>query len=327
MVLIGTITDESSPLHLTNRVLSDDYFLPSSPPDSAIKHKSQEVKTLYDIILYSPCAATYQCLVDRGKDTNCFDIPDPWPKLQELWEINTPCYKLPDTIFEYWDGSFLKCHCCKPVIVGIRVGHDGKIDELMLPTRYRKYPSDESWCKTIDKWLEKKPTFLSYDVSNPALLLNGHLFDSMELFHSHSSDLMRPSFTPLPDADTYSNEEWNLNTHSKKDTNVEESLDSDSNKSTDSASLEKFKDACSKPYEFIREPPRSSPYDVSFVKFGLPKGKQLNFEELSVTNQFEVLTKYTDMLHNVINIDDKVHVVGNHSASVWVDRGIDTCIP
>ncbi len=52
----------------------------------------------------------------------------------------------------------------------------------------------------------------------------------------------------------------------------------------------------------------SSPYDMSFIKLGLPKGKQLKFEELSVTNQFEVLTKYTEMLSNVINIDDKVHV-------------------
>ncbi len=82
--LIGKCNNESSPLHLRNRVLSGDYFLPSSPPDSALKHRSQEVKTLYDISLHSACAATYQHLVARGKGTNCFDIPDPWPKLHEL---------------------------------------------------------------------------------------------------------------------------------------------------------------------------------------------------------------------------------------------------
>ncbi len=184
----------------------------------------------------------------------------------------------------------------------------------MLTTLYGKYTSDESWCKTIDKWLEETPTFLSYDMSNTSLLPNGHLFDSYELFHSHSSDFLRSSFTLLPDEETYSNAEWNLSTHSKDNTIVEESIDSGSNKSTDV--LEKFEDACSKPCEFIKEPPRSSPYDMSFIKFRLPKGKQLKFKELSVTNQFEVLTKYTEMLRNVINKDDKVHVVGNHAKPV-----------
>ncbi len=122
----------------------------------------------------------------------------------------------------------------------------------MLTTRYGKYPKDESLCKTIDNWLDKKPSFLSYDVSIPALLPNGHYFDSTELFHSHSSDIMMSSFTPLSHAETYTNAEWNLNTHSKEDTNVEGSVASDYIKSTDSATLEKFKDAYSKPYEFIR---------------------------------------------------------------------------
>ncbi len=55
--LLGKCTNESSPLHLMNRVLNDDYFLPSSPPDSGLQHRSQEVKTLYDISLHSACAA------------------------------------------------------------------------------------------------------------------------------------------------------------------------------------------------------------------------------------------------------------------------------
>ncbi len=58
--LIGKFTNDSSPLHLRNIVLSGDYCLPSSPPDYALKHKSQEFNTLYNISLHSPCAATYQ---------------------------------------------------------------------------------------------------------------------------------------------------------------------------------------------------------------------------------------------------------------------------
>ncbi len=60
----------------------------------------------------------------------------------------------------------------------------------------------------------------------------------------------------------------------------------------------------------------SSPYDMSFVKFGLPKVQKLKFDELSVSNQFEVLTKYTQVLRDVVNIEDKVHLVGNHSPPV-----------
>ncbi len=67
--------------------------------------------------------------------------------------------------------------------------------------------------------------------------------------------------------------------------------------------------------------------DHCFVKFGLLKGQKLKCEELSVAKQFEVLTKYTQVLHDVIDIDDKVHLVGNHGAPVWADRWIDTCIP
>ncbi len=65
---------------------------------------------------------------------------------------------------------------------------------------------------------------------------------------------------------------------------------------------------------------------MSFVKFGLPKNNQTRFENLSVTTQYD-LVKYTAMLRKVTNIDDKVHVVVNHSAPVWADRGVDTCIP
>ncbi len=165
--------------------------------------------------------------------------------------------------------------------------------------------------------------FVIYEVSTPELLPNGHLFMSAEMFHCHFLDLKVMSQTPTPPSETHSHEAWNLSTHSKDD--VDESVVSGSNKSN--VSLESYSKACSKPYEFISGRPLSSPYGMSFVKFCLPKWQKLKFEELSVTNQFEVLTKYTQVLHDVIDIDDKVHLVGNHSAPVWADRGIDTCIP
>ncbi len=87
---------ETSPLHLRNRILSGDYFLPCSPPDFALKHRCQEVKMLYDISLQSPCAATYQQCVDHGSGTNCFEVPDPWSNLQLLWDVDTPCNQLPN---------------------------------------------------------------------------------------------------------------------------------------------------------------------------------------------------------------------------------------
>ncbi len=73
--------------------------------------------------------------------------------------------------------------------------------------------------------------------------------------------------------------------------------------------------------------PKAHFFYMSFVKFGLPKRKQTKFKDLSVTNQFNLLVKYTAMLLKVINIDDKVHVFGNHCTPVWTDKGMDTCIP
>ncbi len=129
----------------------------------------------------------------------------------------------------------------------------------MLTTCYRRYPSNESWSKTIDKWLASKPSFVIYEVSTPELLTNGHLFESAEMFYCHSSDLKVLSQTPKPLSETHIHEAWNLSTHSNDD--VDESVVSGSNKSN--VSLESYSKACSKPYEFIRECPLSSPYDMS----------------------------------------------------------------
>ncbi len=52
-------TKETSLLHLRNIILAFDYFLLSSPPDYALKHRSQEVRMLNDISLHSAYAATY----------------------------------------------------------------------------------------------------------------------------------------------------------------------------------------------------------------------------------------------------------------------------
>ncbi len=61
---------ETSSLHLRNRILCSDYFLQSLSADSVLKHRCQEVRTLYDISLQSTC-------VDHGRGTNCFNVPDP----------------------------------------------------------------------------------------------------------------------------------------------------------------------------------------------------------------------------------------------------------
>ncbi len=87
--LFSTTKEETHELHLRNIILSGDYYLPLSPSDTVLNHRSQEVKMLYDISLHSPCAASYQSLVDRGKGTNCFDVPDLWPNLQLLWDYDT----------------------------------------------------------------------------------------------------------------------------------------------------------------------------------------------------------------------------------------------
>ncbi len=79
-------------------------------------------------------------------------------------------------LIQYWDGSYLKCHYGKPVIGGVLVGPSKKIDELMLTIRYWKYPENEFWCKTIDKWPAKDPSFMIYNVMNPTLMPNGHLY-------------------------------------------------------------------------------------------------------------------------------------------------------
>ncbi len=99
----------------------------------------------------------------------------------------------------------------------------------MLTTRYGRYPSNESCCKTIDKWLASEPSFVIYEVSTLELLLNGHLFESAEMFHCHSSDLKVTSQTPTPPSEAHSHEACNLSTHSKDD--VDESVVSGSNKS------------------------------------------------------------------------------------------------
>ncbi len=104
-------------------MLSGNNFLPCSPPESSLKHRNKEVKTLYDLSLHSTCK------------TSSFDRPDTWPNFMELWVEGTPCNKLPYMIIEYWDGSYLKCHYSKSVIVGVLVGPARKIDELMFRFR------------------------------------------------------------------------------------------------------------------------------------------------------------------------------------------------
>ncbi len=92
------------------------------------------------------------------------------------------------------------------------------------------------------------------------------------------------------------------------------------------ATVQKVQSVCSKPYKFIRDDPTSSAFDMSFEKIQFTE-EQTKFEDLYVPNQFDFLVKYTAMLCKVIKIDGKVHVLGNHGAQVWADRGVDTYIP
>ncbi len=87
--------------------------------------------------------------------------------------------------------------------------------------------------------------------------LNGHLYQSAELFNSHSSDIKKSSYTQLPVVETFSNEGWNWSNHVKTSTPVGGSVVSDIPKPTkDSATMEKAQSACLKPYKFIRDEPK-----------------------------------------------------------------------
>ncbi len=39
--------------------------------------------------------------------------------------------------------------------------------------------------------------------------------------------------------------------------------------------------------------------------------------DLDVTEQFNYLHKYTQIIKKVINFDEKVHLIGNHANTVW----------
>ncbi len=83
---------------------------------------------------------------------------------------------------------------------------------------------------------------------------------------------------------------------------------------------------CSKPVEFIDEPPTlESILDDCSMKFPLPKYDR-RWDEMDKTEQFNYLHKYTQILRKVINIDEKVNLIGNHGNTMWNERGVDTCI-
>ncbi len=45
------------------------------------------------------------------------------------------------------------------------------------------------------------------------------------------------------------------------------------------------------------------------------------------TEQINYLHNYTQILKKVINIVEKIHLIGNHGNTVWNERSMDTCIP
>ncbi len=84
---------------------------------------------------------------------------------------------------------------------------------------------------------------------------------------------------------------------------------------------------CCKPVEFIDEVPTlESILDNCRMKFALPKYDKM-WDEMDETEQFNYLHKYTQILTNVINIDEKIYLIGDHGNTVWNERGVDTCIP
>ncbi len=64
--------------------------------------------------------------------------------------------------------------------------------------------------------------------------------------------------------------------------------------------------------KFIDEPPTlESILGDCWMKFSLPKYDR-KWEELTQSEQFNYLHKYTQFLKKVINIDERVHLIGNH---------------
>ncbi len=73
---------------------------------------------------------------------------------------------------------------------------------------------------------------------------------------------------------------------------------------------------CCKPAEFVDEPPTlQSILDDYRMKFALPKYDR-KLEELTESEQFKYFHKYTQILKKVINIDERVHLIGNHGNTV-----------
>ncbi len=297
--------NESSLLHLRNRRLSGDYSLPCSPPRTPLTHRHVEVKMLFNISLDLPCAATYLLYVDHGKDISCFDTADICPDFNALSDRDTPSNKLLNVLVEYWDVPYLKCCFGKPIICRILIGPQGQIDDLMLTMRYGKYPETESWCKAIEMWMRKMSKFVVIKVGIPTFYLNAHHYENVELFNSHSSDLMRTQHTPLLNIEIYSNEGWEDREEIEKGPSAG-SHNSDVVKSDkdESVAIEVIKSPCSKMFEFIGETPRSTPKNSLFLKTDIENMK--NSLKQSNSKSF----KSTDTLFTVINVDDKVYVIG-----------------
>ncbi len=73
---------------------------------------------------------------------------------------------------------------------------------------------------------------------------------------------------------------------------------------------------CSKTVEFIDEVPTlESILDNCRMKFALPK-YDIRWDDMDETEQFNYLRKYKQILRKVINIDEKVHLIGNHENTV-----------
>ncbi len=81
---------------------------------------------------------------------------------------------------------------------------------------------------------------------------------------------------------TCSNEGWNLSDPSQASSHKSVYVASGSKYDTSAQADNKVMPACSKPFKFYRKQPTGSPFDMSFIKFGIPKSRQTKFKDLTV---------------------------------------------
>ncbi len=198
---------------------------------------------------------------------------------------------------------------------------DDRIDDHMLTTLYGPNPAQSDRCKNMTVWLDKDPTSITYRVRTPAFYPNDHIFVHEELSDSCETELVRT--LKVPPESTSTAGFWELNA----DDQVLSLISSHVSHVDKDPLVVEMQSVCSKPVEFVDEPPTlENILDDCRMKFALSKYDR-KWEELTKSEEFNYLHKYTKILKMVINIDERVHLIGNHGNTMWNEGGVDTCIP